>query len=186
MPVILPPDSTGPVPGHNQVTLPAQEVTQAPPSDGFQAMMGYNYLLNQQAAEVDRYGVPVTVAAPKVRTMEGYEDELNKKKENYEFSVVKAFIDFNPKRGVFYKFNWVPEDADELVAVVFHPSMAVFADVFIRTTAVGNPSPYGDVLLKVVKVFDTGKYQVLNRTCFCKVMSDEQLWRMLFPEERRE
>lgn len=185
MPLILPPNSKGPVPGHNQVTLAPYEIEEAPVSGGLQAFMNYQSLLNQQASEIDHWGVGVTLAAPKNRTMEGYEPELNVNRDNYDYSIARAFIDFNPKRSVFYKFNWVPEDADEMVAVTFHPSFSVITDTFVRTTAVGNPSPYGDILLKIVKVVDTGKFKVIQRMHFAKVMEDEQLWKMLFPEETR-
>jgi hypothetical protein len=117
--------------------------------------------------------------------MEGYEDVLNSKKPNYRYiSPVKAFVDLQPRRSVFYKFNWFPEDQDELTAITFHPAVEVFADSFVRTTVAGNPSPYGDLLFKIVRVFDTGKYKVLSRVCFGKPMVDQQVWKMLFPEER--
>jgi hypothetical protein len=152
-------------------------------STGYEQMQSYNGILNQQADEVRIYGVHVTAVVPKVRTMEGYEPELNKNQDNYNYFDVKAFVDLQPRRSVFYKFNWIPEDADKMTAITFHPSTAVFADTFVRTSVAGNPSPFGDLLFKIVRVFDDGKYQVLRRVCFALPMTDQQTWGMLFPSE---
>jgi len=165
------------------LVLPPDLVELIPDVDGYSQLMGYNAALDQQASEVKIFGCTVTAIVPKVRNMEGYEPELNSKGDNYSYFPVKAFVDLQPRRSVFYKFNWVPEDADKMTAITFHPSVSIFADAFVRTKAAGNPSPYGDLLFKIVRIFDLGKYQVLGRICFALPMTDQQTWRMLYPQE---
>ena len=161
-------------------------MSQEPPDplahEGYRGLARYNYLLLQQAQEIEKMGWPVTVALPKTgQRMVGYEIDTNPKAEDYDWKTPKAIVKFTPGRSVFYKFNWVPDDADELSVIYFSPSAPVFADAYVRTQTVDNPTPYGDVIFKVVRVFDEGIYRTLRRTCFCRMMNDEQLWNVLFP-----
>lgn len=155
-------------------------------TSGFQDFMHYDAALRQQADEIRIFGVPVTVYLPKDRSMQGYELELNPSLSSYQIGPSRCFIDFAPKRSVFYRHNWFPEGQESLVMVTFTPDTAISADAIIRTVdTVGTPSPYGDLLLKIVKFFDIGKYQVLQRQCFAKVMNDEQLWKTLTAKAAR-
>lgn len=161
-------------------------VEAAPNGSATQMLQGYSAMLTQQAAEVEIWGLPVTLFLPRQRNMEGYEDELNKSPGgNYDTALSKAFIDLQPKRGVFYKYNWFPENQDELTAITFHPSVSVFADCYVRSLIdPSNPSPFGDLMFKIVRVFDTGKYQVLQRVAFAVPVTDQQTWAMLLPNEQ--
>jgi hypothetical protein len=151
-------------------------------ANGIQGLMKFNATFKQQEEEIRIFGIPVTLYSPLNRSMQGYELELNPTLDSYKVDHPKCFIDWAPKRSTFYRFNWFPEGQESLVAVTFSPQVAVFADALIRTAdQLGNESPYGDIILKVVKFFDVGKYQVLSRVCFAKVMNDEQLWSILAP-----
>ena len=140
----------------------------------------------QQEDEIRIFGAPVSLFLPKNRSMQGYELELNPTLDSFVQDHAKCFIDWSPKRSVFYRFNWFPDGQDSLVAVTFSPQTTMVADALIRTVdQLGNEGPYGDVLLKVVKLFDVGKYQVLSRVCFAKVLNDEQLWKVIAPRAAR-
>jgi hypothetical protein len=118
-------------------------------------------------------GPLVNLFVPVDYTRLGYEDVDNRFK--FQNHTLNCFIDFNPARRVFYHFNWFPEDQQDLSIAYFKLSAPVKEESFIRTKVLGNDSPYGDMIYKVVKILDEGKFKVLKRTCFVRPVSDSQL-----------
>ena len=76
---------------------------------------------------------------------------------------------------MYYHFNWFPEDQAELSIAYFELNAPVAAESFIRTATIDGVSSYGDMIFKIVKIFDEGMFRVLKRTCFIKPLSDQNL-----------
>jgi hypothetical protein len=145
----------------------------------FRSMFTYDIAQKTQDAVLKHMGVEVTVFAPRdPLRMQGYENLA-------DFDQFKAvcFIDFNPKRRVFYHFNWFPEDQDQVIAAYFPVATNVAVDWFIRTKTIQQVSPYGDLLFKIVKIGDDGKYIPLKRTVFLNAVSDATMLEFLEVKE---
>jgi hypothetical protein len=125
-----------------------------------------------QDSAIDKFGAWVTLFTPSAPlTMSGYENLAD-----FTQAKAKCFIDFNPKRRVFYHFNWFPENEDQVIMAYFPLATAVAVDQFVRTTTIEQVSPYGDLLFKIVKVGDDGKYRPLKRTVFLNAVSDPHMF----------
>jgi hypothetical protein len=139
---------------------------------GFDNVMDYNAIAAAQNKIIDIYGVNMRIFFPlkeSQNTMLGYEDQ-----KKYDFRKVKCFIDFNPKRRIFYHFNYFPEDEDRVVPAYFYTWEDIRVDYYLRTFVPEEKSPYGDLIYKIIKPIDEGKYKVLKRTHFITpVISDE-------------
>lgn len=143
----------------------------------FHSMFEFTGARSLQDNSVDLWGQPVTIFRPRApMKMQGYENEYE-----YEQSSSKAVIDFKPKRRVFYHYNWFPEDEDQIVQVYFKIAVPVECDMFIRTVTIDDSgfeqvSPYGDLIFRIVKIGDEGKYRVLRRICFATAITDSTLY----------
>jgi len=143
----------------------------------FRSMFTYDIAKNAQDAVLGHMAFDVTVFAPRNPIeMQGYEHEVE-----FNSFVTKCFIDFNPKRRVFYHFNWFPEDESQVTMAFFGVDIPVAIDWFIRTSTIEQVAPCGDLLFKVVKIADDGKYRVLKRTCFLNAVSDSFMMERLGP-----
>lgn len=145
--------------------------------------MAYNNLFNYKAAlsyqdkMVDIQGVVVTLFKPVALEKVGYEDVDNSGR--FIPTKQKCMVDFNPGRKVYYHFNWFPDDMADLSVAFFRTEVEIGAEYFFRTATIEQVSPYGDLVFKVVRVFDEGKYSVLKRTCFVRAINDRQLFETL-------
>jgi len=143
----------------------------------FHSMFDYTAARNVQDRSIEIYGAPCTVFKPKdgkPLVMQGYENLS----EMDQFSS-KVFVDFHPKRRVFYHFNWFPEGDTQVTMGFFTLSTPVAADWFIRTKTMEQVSPYGDILFRVVYVVDDGKYKALKRTVFMTAISDRTMYEFM-------
>jgi hypothetical protein len=129
-----------------------------------------------QDAVVDRHGIPVVIWRPiDKQKMVGYEMDPTLYTQDY----TKCYINFSPKRRVFYHFNWFPEGEAQVIGMFFFLSTPVEADMLIRTvpeeSGAESAMPSGDLLFRISKVFDEGKYKVLKRTCFGVIVPDKTM-----------
>jgi hypothetical protein len=136
-----------------------------------------------QDSTVERFGIPVATWRPRQKqTMVGYET-LNP--ENYIPDRTKCYIDFTPKRRAFYHFNWFPEGEAQVIAMYFYIGTPVEVDMLVRTVPedLGSESvmPSGDLLFRISKIFDEGKYKVLKRTCFGVIVPDRDVMERFTP-----
>jgi|WetSurMetagenome_2_1015567.scaffolds.fasta_scaffold198577_2 hypothetical protein len=144
---------------------------------GFDNVMSYNEIAVTQNKVIDIYGVNMRLYLPKredQNEMVGYEDQ-----KKYKSRKVKCLIDFNPKRRIFYHFNYFPEDEDRVIPAYFYTYEDIRVDYFIRTFIPEEKSPYGDLIYKIIKIIDEGKYRVLKRTCFITPVISEDLQQFL-------
>jgi hypothetical protein len=147
---------------------------------GIESLQSFNDPLLFQDSVVDKLGYPVTVfrQAKMAEQNLGYEDL------NFEWTTVKTWINFSPDRRIFYKYNWFPEEGKEdLVSLAFFPaSFPIAFDMKIRTSVIESVSPAGDVMLKVVKLNDTGLFKTLRRSAFLMPITDRTLYEKLVPK----
>lgn len=131
------------------------------------------------------WGQPITVITPSSKIALGYENNTSEKIES-ETGVKKAgnkftsfetkgFINFNPKKNVFYKFNYFPDDSTEMVTCVLESTSQVRDGCYIRTSTEEATSIWGDMIYKVEKIVDSGKYKTLSRMYFLSPTSAEDL-----------
>jgi len=139
----------------------------------FHPLSTFTAARTMQGGVIGLFGAPVTLFTPVegAVAMQGYEDRFD-----FNQSTVQCFIDFNPKRRVFYHFNWFPEDETQVTMGYFPLDTAIAVDCFLRTTVINQVSPYGDLLFRVVKILDDGKYQPLKRTVAMTAISDSQMY----------
>ena len=148
---------------------------------GIEKLQQFNVPLSFQDSVVDKIGWPVTVYQLKDSSKQsfGYEDFLG-----ITWATVKVWINLNVERRVFYHYNYFPEEGKEGVTSfgIFASNFPVQFGMFIRTKVVENVSPLGDLVLKVVKVNDSGMFKSLQRSAFFAVMSDRILYESLIPQ----
>lgn len=137
-----------------------------------------------QDAVIDKFGIPVVIFKPKATLkMIGYEHVDPTQWD--KFTGVKAYIDFNPKRRVFYHYNWFPEGDTQVQSIAFPISFPIVADMLVRTSPMPGVTessmPSGDLLFRIVKVVEEGKYKVLKRLCFAVLVPDRTLYEKFVP-----
>ncbi len=140
----------------------------------FSDLFNYRASAKMQDSVVDKTGVLVECYEPLVQDMSGYENIVNKGVLKYK--ICKLIVDWKVSRGTFYRMNWFPEDADGLLMGFFtmEVGQSIPINSFIRTSVVEQVAPYGDIILKVVKIWEEGKHKVLRRTHFLRLISDKQ------------
>jgi len=128
-----------------------------------------------QDSIVSLHGEPCTVfrSVDPVR-MQGYENRIE-----YNQRSSKVYIDFHVKRRWFYHFNWFPENEDRISMGYFSLGEDLAQDDYIRTKTIEHVSPYGDLLFKVVKIGDDGRYYTLRRIAFLYAIDDSTLYETL-------
>lgn len=138
-------------------------------------MKTYTMAGNVQDRSVDIWGEPCTIfRASEPITMQGYENDYH-----FEQRLSKVAIDFQVKRRWFYHFNWFPENEDRLSMGYFHLSEDIAVDDFIRTKTIEHVSPYGDLMFRIVKIGDMGKFFSLKRVAFLYAIDDQNMYRLL-------
>lgn len=135
------------------------------------------------------WGQPVTVFIPSSFRELGYENQSPSRildqtgvpstGTTFERWNTEAFIDFKVQRRTLYHFNWFPQDADELCTAFFKFSANVGEGAYVRTAQLDNASKWGDLLFRVVKVMEDGRYQALKRYHFLRPVVGSELHNLL-------
>jgi hypothetical protein len=145
----------------------------------FRSMFTYTEARGAQDSAIEKFGAWVTIFAPSSPIkMQGYEDL-----SSFTKTQARCFIDFHVKRRVFYHFNWFPENEDQVTLAYFPLTTPVAVDWFIRTATIDEVSPYGDLIFKIVKIADDGKYRSLKRTVFLNAITDKLMYDKLVLNE---
>lgn len=149
----------------------------------------YEAYINLQNRQLEKWGQPCIIYSPQRKTNLGYEDtnpsEINKMNSDevlgnlYNKKESRIWINFTIPKSVFYKFNWFPEDSEELCMAFLNSDSPCNADDFIRTAVPGCTSIWGDMIFKVVKIQDIGLSQVLQRTYFLKPTANADIQKEL-------
>ena len=151
--------------------------------------LNYDSYITYQDKQIEIFGQPCTVYHPERKIALGYEDtnyseikEMDSDKvlgNIYHKTENRIWINFNVKKNVFYRFNWFPDDSDELCMAVMKSDSVVKEDDYIRTAIPGATSIWGDMIFNVVKIFDEGIANVLRRTYFLKPTNNADLQKEL-------
>lgn len=151
--------------------------------------LGYESYINLQNKQLEIWGQPCTIYGLKQKVALGYEDtsfsaveKMNSDKvlgNQYTKHQSRIWINFTIEKKVFYKFNWFPEDSEELCLAFLNSDSTVREDDYIRTAIPESTSIWGDMLFQVKYIKDTGLAQVLQRAYFLKPVNNADLQKEL-------
>lgn len=147
--------------------------------------LNYEAYIQLQDRQLEIWGQPCLIFSPERKIALGYEDtdysqidKMNSDKvlgNKYHKTPGRIWINFTIPKSVFYKFNWFPDDAEELCMAVLNSESPVHENDYIRTALPEATSIYGDMIFEVRKIQDVGKAQVLQRLYFLKPTSNADL-----------
>lgn len=151
--------------------------------------LNYEAYIQLQDKQLEIWGQPCMIFNPERKIALGYEDtdysqidKMNSDKvlgNKYHKTPGRIWINFTIPKSVFYKFNWFPDDAEELCMAVLNSESPVHENDYIRTALPEATSIWGDMIFEVRKIVDTGKAQVLQRQYFLKPTSNADLQKEL-------
>jgi hypothetical protein len=131
----------------------------------------YEAYSKMQLEHLRIYGQPCTVMVPDKNISVGYENVSGTEfSVNYEQHFMTCWIEWAVPRSVLYRFNYFPDEQEDLTLGFFSEPDLVLEDSFIRTAQIENLSIWGDIYLRVVKIQDEGKFKSLKRLWFMRVM----------------
>ena len=149
----------------------------------------YESYIELQNRQLEMWGQPCMIYNPERKVALGYEDtdynQIDKMDSDktlgniYHKTPGRIWINFTIPKSVFYKFNWFPEDGEELCMAVMNSEVLVHENDYIRTALPDATSIYGDMIFEVRKIQDVGKVQVLQRLYFLKPTSNADLQKEL-------
>lgn len=145
--------------------------------EGLGKLYDYDAPLAMQISLINIFGYKVKIFTPKSHRMTGYENKkgVDGRETGYEFEDVftaQGFLDFNPKRRVFYHFNYFPENEDKVVMGFFNIDSRIKEGCFVKTL---DSSPVPRLYFKISRVIDDGLYKTLKRTCFLMPTVDRSI-----------
>ena len=156
---------------------------------GVKEFLSWEQYIHYMDRQLEIFGQPCTIFTPERQIALGYEDtdysEIDKMNTDkvlgnkYHKSQSRIWINFDPKKSVFYHFNFFPEDGTELYLAFMSSSSLVKENDYIRTTIPEATSIWGDLILQVRKIEDTGISQVLQRAYFLKPTNNADLYKEL-------
>lgn len=148
-------------------------------------LLNYSAYIQLQNKQLKIWGQPCSIYVPENITNLGYEntkesevEKMNSDKilaNSYTKHESRIWINFSPSKSVFYKFNYFPDDSEELSTAVMEANSFVRENSYIRTAIPGQVSIWGSLLFKVVKLFDNGIGQTLERIYFLKPTANADL-----------
>ena len=151
--------------------------------------LNYEAYVKFMDRQVSIFGQPASFYTPTNKTALGYEDtrpsdidKLDSDKilgNQYKRSEGRIWINFTVNKSVFYRFNWFPEDSEELCTAFIKSDSQLKENDYIRTAVPGCTSIYGDTIFVVRKIQDVGLVQVLQRMYFLKPTSNADLQKEL-------
>ena len=151
--------------------------------------LNYESYLELQNKQLEIFGQPCTIYHPTRKNVVGYEDtrpsdidkmNVDKTLGNvYEKRQSRIWINFTIPKSVFYKFNWFPEDGEELCMAFLNTESQCNVEDYVRSATSESTSIWGDMIFKIVKIQDVGLSQVLQRIYFLKPTANEDLHREL-------
>jgi len=151
--------------------------------------LNYEAFINYMDKQLSIWGQPATVFSPERKIALGYEDtgyneidRMNSDKvlgNKYHKEPCRIWINFTIPKSVFYKFNWFPQENEELCMAVLNSDSPIKENDYIRTAIPEATSIYGDMIFQVRKIQDVGLAQVLQRLYFLKPTANADLHKEL-------
>ena len=149
----------------------------------------YEAYIKLQDKQLRIWGQPCMIFSPERKVALGYEDtnytEINKMDSDkvlgniYHKHPSRIWINFTIPKSVFYKFNWFPEEGEELCMAVMNSDSKVRENDYVRTSLPEATSIWGDMIFEVKKIQDVGLSQVLQRIYFLKPTANADLYKEL-------
>ena len=156
---------------------------------GISNFLQYEKYIDLQNRQLEKWGQACTIYHPSRKVNLGYEDTNGKDVEKMGVDAVlsteysktqgKVWINFTVEKSVFYRYNWFPDNGDELCSAFFSSDSVVREGDYIRTAIPGCTSIWGDMLFIVEKIKDKGLGQVLEREHFLRPTSNADLQKEL-------
>lgn len=147
--------------------------------------LNYNHYIELQNRQLKIWGQPCRAYIPKNITNLGYENTKEFEIEamdtdkilanSYTTFDTRIWINFTPSKSVFYKFNYFPDDQEELSTAVMNSNSVIRENTYIRTALPGQTSIWGDMIFTVVRAADSGIGKTLERIYFLKPTSNADL-----------
>ena len=151
--------------------------------------LNYEAYVKFMDRQVSIFGQPASFYTPTNKTALGYEDtrpsdidKLDSDKvlgNQYKRTEGRIWINFTVNKSVFYRFNYFPEDSEELCTAFVNSESTLREGDYIRTAIPEATSIWGDMLFSVRKIQDVGFSQVLQRIYFLKPINNLDLQREL-------
>lgn len=156
---------------------------------GVQEFLNYEAFINVQNRQLEIWGQPCRIYAPLNKTALGYENVNLSETEamgadkvlSNKFSKTEGriWINFTIPKSVYYRFNWFPDEGEELCMGFLNSESQVREGDYIRTSVTESTSIWGDMIFSVKKIQDVGLAQVLQRIYFLKVTNNADLHKEL-------
>jgi len=140
--------------------------------------LNYEAYIKLQDRQLEIFGQPCSFYSPTNKINLGYEDTtpntVNKMDSDpvlgnkYIRTEGRIWINFTVNKSVYYRYNWFPDENEELCMAFVNSSSTLREGDYVRTAIPGCTSIWGDTVLVVKKIIDTGLAQVLQRVYFLK------------------
>ena len=147
--------------------------------------LNYEAYIKFMDRQLSIFGQPCSIYSPSNRTALGYEDtrpsdidKIDSDKvlgNSYSRTEGRIWINFTVNKSVYYRFNYFPEDGEELCTAFINSESTLREGDYIRTAIPGATSIWGSLLLQVRKIQDVGLIQVLQRIYFLKPTNNADL-----------
>ena len=147
--------------------------------------LNYEAYVKFMDRQVSIFGQPASFYSLLNRTALGYEDtnpsyveKIDSDKvlgNKYKRTEGRIWINFTVNKSVFYRFNWFPEDSEELCTAFVNSESTLRDGDYIRTAVPEATSIWGDMLFSIRKIQDIGFSQVLQRMYFLKPVNNLDL-----------
>ena len=151
--------------------------------------LNYEAYIEYMDKQLEIWGQPALVYSPERKVALGYEDtgyneidRMNSDKvlgNKYHKAPCRIWINFTIPKSVFYKFNWFPQDGEELCMAFLNSESPIKENDYIRTATPKATSIYGDMIFEIRKIQDIGLAQVLERIYFLKPTANADLHKEL-------
>ena len=151
--------------------------------------LNYEVYVKFMDRQLSIFGQPCSIYLPSNRTALGYEDtrpsdidKIDSDKvlgNSYSRTEGRIWINFTVNKSVYYRFNYFPEDGEELCTAFIDSSSPLKEGDYVRTAVPGCTSIYGDMIFSVRRIQDVGLVQVLQRIYFLKPTNNADLHKEL-------
>lgn len=151
--------------------------------------LNYEAYITYMDKQLEIWGQPATVYSPERKIALGYEDtgyneidRMNSDKvlgNKYHKAPCRIWINFTIPKSVFYKFNYFPQDSEELCMAVLNSDSPIKENDYIRTALPEATSIWGSLCFEVRKIQDVGFANVLQRLYFLKPTANADLQKEL-------
>jgi hypothetical protein len=125
-----------------------------------------------------KWGVKFYYFKAKNQIATGYEDiqnVINAGESGWVAHPVYGQVFYGVKRSVLWRYGWDPASQNELATGIFRSDSNIGYDDFITVNNLDGLSAFRDVIFRVAKVEDGGRYRTLQRICYLRIVSSAEV-----------